>query len=107
MFKNWSAKKFEKPEDKVNPCIFCLIGYNQEQLRHAPDTKEDFKGFFGHAPHFNENAKNIKGVICGYPVEEIKDPLMRQIRYLDKLIDELARGKSGNSAQSMKPKKNR
>ncbi len=87
-------KNIEKAQDKVNACIFWLTGYNQEQLQHALDTKEDFGSFFEHAPHFNERAKNIKGVICGYRVEEITDPLMQQIRYLDKLVDELARGKS-------------
>ncbi len=92
--KKLGRKGIEKPEDKVDACIFWLTGYNQEQLQHALDTKEDFEGFFKHAPHLNEQAKNIKGVICGYRVEEIKDPLMQQIRYLDKLVDELARGRS-------------
>jgi len=92
--KKLERKNIEKPEDKVNACIFWLTGCNQEQLQHVLDTKEDFESFFEHAPHFNEQAKNIKGVICGYRVEEIKDPLMQKIRYLDKLVDELARGKS-------------
>ncbi len=92
--KKLERKGIEKPEDKVDACIFWLTGYNQAQLQRALDTKEDFESFFEHAPHFNEHAKNIKGVICGYRVEEIKDPLMQQIRYLDKLVDELARGKS-------------
>ena len=92
--KKLERKGIEKPKDKVDACIFWLTGYNQEQLQQALDTKEDFEGFFGHAPRFNKLAKNIKGVICGYRVEEINDPLMQKIRYLDKLIDELARGKS-------------
>ena len=54
----------------------------------------DFETFFEEAPNFNENAQLIKGVICGYRVEEIEDPLMQKIRYLDKLIDELAKGKA-------------
>lgn len=87
-------KGVEKPEDKVNACIFWLTGYDQEQLQQALDTKVDFERFFERAPRFNEQSKNIKGVICGYRVEEIKDPLMQKIRYLDKLVDELARGKS-------------
>ncbi len=87
-------KGIENAAGKLNACIFWLTGYNQEQLQHALDIKEDFDSFFEHAPHFNEHAKNIKGVICGYRVEEIKDPRMQQIRYLDKLVDELARGKS-------------
>lgn len=92
--KKLERKGIEKPEDKVNACIFWLTGYNQKQLKHALDANADFESFFGRAPHFNEHAKNIKGVICGYRVEDIKDPLMQRIRYLDKLIDELARGKS-------------
>ena len=92
--KKLERKGIEKPEAEVNACIFWLTGYNQEQLQHALDAKEDFKTFFEHALHINENAKNIKGVICGYRVEGIKDPLMQQIRYLDKLVDDLARGKS-------------
>lgn len=92
--KKLERKNIGNAKDKVDACIFWLTGYNQEQLQHALDTKEDFKSFFEHAPCFNENAKNIKGVICGYRVEEIKDPLMQQIRYLDRLIDEIARGKS-------------
>lgn len=87
-------KGIEKAKDKVDACICWLTGYDQKQLQKALDTEVDFENFFKHAPHFNERAKNIKGVICGYRVEEIKDPLMQQIRYLDKLIDELARGKS-------------
>ncbi len=92
--KKLERKGIERPEDKVDACIFWLTGYSQEQLKHALDTKEDFENFFKHAPHLNEHAKKIEGVICGYRVEEIKDPLMQQIRYLDKLVDELARGKS-------------
>jgi hypothetical protein len=72
---------------------FWLTGYDQEQLQRTLETKEEFESYFGHAPHFDEHAKNIKGVICGYRVEEIKDPLMQQIRYLDKPVDESARGK--------------
>jgi hypothetical protein len=92
--KKLEGKNVEKAKEKVDACIFWLTGYSQEQLQHALDAKEDFESLFEHAPHFNEHAKNIKGVICGYRVEEIKDPLMQKIRYLDKLVDELARGKS-------------
>jgi hypothetical protein len=92
--KKLERKGIEKSKDKVNACIFWLTGYNQEQLQHALDAKQDIESFFNGAPHFNERAQNIKGVICGYRVEEIKDPLMQRIRFLDKLIDELARGKS-------------
>jgi hypothetical protein len=62
----------------------------QEQI----DKKNDFTTFFAKAPEFNPNASKITGVICGYRVEEIEDPLMQKIRYLDKLIDELAKGKA-------------
>jgi hypothetical protein len=91
--KKLERKSIEMAKDKVDACIFWLTGYNQEQLQHALDTNEDFKSFFEHAPHFNKHAKNIKGVICGHRVEEIIDPLMQKIRYLDKLVDELARGR--------------
>jgi len=107
--KKLERKGIESPENKVNACIFWLTGYNQEQLQHAIDTKQDFESFFERAPHLNEHARNIKGVICGYRVEEIKDPLMQKIRYLDKLIDELAHGRSLEKVLSdeAKPKKNR
>lgn len=94
LVKKLEHKGIEKAKDKVDSCIFWLTGYNREQLQHAIDTKVDFRGFFEHAPQFNAHAKNIKGVICGHRVEEITDSLMQKIRYLDKLIDELARGKS-------------
>jgi hypothetical protein len=87
-------KGIEKPGNKVDACIIWLTGYDQRQLRRALDAKVDLESFFEHAPHLNEKAKNIKGTICGHRVEDIEDPLMQKIRYLDKLIDELARGKS-------------
>ena len=92
--KKLERKKIEKPKDKVDACISWLTGYGPKQLQHALDIKSDFKSFFEQAPQLNSKARNIKGVICGYRIEEIKDPLMRRIRYLDKLVDELARGKS-------------
>lgn len=78
---------------EVDEIIFWLTGYNEESLQRQIADKVDFETFFQQAPHFNSNASLIKGVICGHRVEEIADPLMQKIRYLDKLIDELAKGK--------------
>ena len=91
--KKLERKSVEKPQDKLDACIFWLTGYDKKKLQHVLDTKADFESFFKKAPRFNAKAKNIKGVICGYRIEEIKDPLMRKIRYLDKLVDDLARGR--------------
>lgn len=75
--------------------IICwLTGYNQQELQQQIDKKVDFETFFAQAPQINQNASKITGVICGYRVEEIEDKLMQKIRYLDKLIDELAKGKT-------------
>jgi len=74
--------------------IFWLTGYDAKALQRHLDKKTDFETFFGEAPQINPNVSKITGVICGYRVEEIEDELMQKIRYLDKLIDELARGKA-------------
>ncbi len=75
--------------------IICwLTGYTLENLQNQIETKVDFETFFEEAPQLNENASKITGVICGYRIEEIEDPLMKKVRYLDKLIDELAKGKA-------------
>jgi len=87
-------KGIERPKEKVDACIFWLTGYDQRQLQQALDSERDFESFFERAPHLNDQAKAIKGLICGYRVEEIEEPLLWKIRCLDKLIDELARGKS-------------
>jgi hypothetical protein len=73
--------------------IYWLTGYTETDLQKIIDEKINFKDFFENAPKFNENANKINGVICVYRVEEIEDPLVQKIRYLDKLIDELAKGK--------------
>ncbi|MBS3944299.1 MAG: DUF2200 domain-containing protein [Melioribacter sp.] len=78
---------------EVDEIIFWLTGYNQKTLQKLIDNKTDFETFFNRAPRINPNASKITGVICGYRVEEIEDKLMQKIRYLDKLIDELAKGK--------------
>jgi hypothetical protein len=81
-------------KEEVNEIIFWLTGYNKTNLDKILDSYIDFETFFQNAPKINPNIEKITGVICGYRVEEIKDPLMKNIRYLDKLIDELAKGKS-------------
>lgn len=70
-----------------------LTGYSQKELESQLDKEVDFETFFEKAPEMNPNRKDIKGLICGIRVEEIEEPLMQEIRYLDKLVDELARGK--------------
>lgn len=71
-----------------------MTGYNEQTLQQHLDDKTNFETFFGQAPQINPNASKITGVICGYRIEEIEDKLMRQIRYLDKMVDELAKGKT-------------
>lgn len=88
------AEKKGRTKAEVDTIIFWLTGYNEAGLQRVLDQKVDFRTFFGEAPAMNPNVSLIKGVICGYRVEEIEDPLMQQIRYLDKLIDELAKGKA-------------
>ena len=78
---------------EVDEIIFWLTGYNKKTLQRQIDNECDFKSFFAEAPQINPNVSKITGVICGYRVEEIEDKLMQKIRYLDKLVDELARGK--------------
>lgn len=87
------AEKKGRTKAEVDEVITWLTGYSGKQLQHALDARVDFEAFFGEAPRIDPNAGLIKGVVCGVRVEELADPLMRKIRYLDKLIDELARGK--------------
>ncbi|MBA0884678.1 DUF2200 domain-containing protein [Flavobacterium undicola] len=88
------AEKKSRTKQEVDEIIFWLTGYNEQSLQQHLDNKTDFETFFAQAPQINPNVSKITGVICGYRVEEIEDKLMQQIRYLDKLIDELAKGKS-------------
>lgn len=88
------AEKKGRTKAEVDEIIFWLTGYDAETLRQIIDDKTDFQTFFARAPQINPNVSKITGVICGYRVEEIEDELMRNIRYLDKLIDELAKGKT-------------
>ena len=87
------AEKKGRTKEEVDALIFWLTGYNKQTLQKQIDNKTDFETFFAEAPVINPNASKITGVICGYRVEEIEDQLMQKIRYLDKLIDELAKGK--------------
>lgn len=88
------AQKKGRTKAEVDTIIGWLTGYTQQALQHHLDHKTDFETFFAQAPLINPNVSKIQGVICGYRVEEIEDKLMQQIRYLDKLVDELAKGKS-------------
>ena len=88
------AEKKGRTKEEVDAIICWLTGYNQKALQQQIDKRNDFETFFAQAPHINPNVTKITGVICGYRVEEIKDKLMQKIRYLDKLIDELAKGKT-------------
>src|SRR5687767_8464559 len=87
------AEKKGRTKEEVDAIICWLTGYNQQALQQQIDKKIDFETFFAQAPQINPNVSKITGVICGYRVEEIEDKLMQKIRYLDKLIDELAKGK--------------
>jgi hypothetical protein len=86
------AEKKGRTKEEVDQIIFWLTGYDQKALQKHLDEKTDFETFFKNAS-LHPNALKITGVICGYRIEEIEEELMRQIRYLDKLIDELAKGK--------------
>ena len=79
---------------ELDTIICWLTGYNQKALQQQINKKIDFETFFAEAPQINPNVSKIAGVICGYRVEEIEDKLMQKIRYLDKLVDELAKGKT-------------
>ena len=83
-----------RTKEEVDTIIFWLTGYNKQTLQKQIDQKSDFDTFFAQAPALNPNVSKITGVICGYRVEEIEDKLIQKIRYLDKLIDELAKGKA-------------
>jgi hypothetical protein len=91
------AENKGRTQQEVDEVIGWLTGYRGEALRRVIDTKVDLETFFARAPRMTPNTKLITGVVCGVRVEEVADPLMRKIRYLDKLIDELARGKKMES----------
>jgi hypothetical protein len=90
-------KKVERKgrtKEEVDVIIYWLTGYDQKTLQQQIDKKNSFETFFAEAPQMNPNVSKITGVICGYRVEDIEDKLMQKIRYLDKLVDELAKGKA-------------
>lgn len=88
------AEKKGRTKEEVDEIICWLTGYDRKTLQEQLDREEDFDTFFAEAPQINPNAQKITGVICGVRVEQIEDPLMQRIRWLDKLIDELAKGKT-------------
>jgi hypothetical protein len=88
------AEKKGRTKEELDTVIYWLTGYDQQTLQQQIDRKTDFETFFAQAPQINPNVSKITGVICGYRVEEIEDKLMQKIRYLDKLVDELAKGKT-------------
>ncbi|MBL8221203.1 MAG: DUF2200 domain-containing protein [Bryobacterales bacterium] len=88
------AEKKGRTKEEVHAILYWLTGYDEWALQQQIDKRVDFEAFFAQAPRINPNVSKITGVICGYRVEEIEDPLMQKIRYLDKLVDELAKGKA-------------
>jgi hypothetical protein len=88
------AEKKGRTKAEVDSIIFWLTGYNEVTLQQQIEKRVDFETFFAQVPQFNPNATQITGVICGYRVEDIEDDLIQKVRYLDKLIDELAKGKT-------------
>ena len=94
---NLYIKKVERKgrtQADLDTVIFWLTGYNIKTLQQQIDKNNDLETFFAQAPQMNPNVSKITGVICGYRVEDIEDKLMQKIRYMDKLIDELAKGKT-------------
>lgn len=88
------AERKGRTKAEVDAIIFWLTGYDEQTLQQQIDRNSDLETFFAQAPHLNPNVSKITGVICGYRVEQIEDELMQKIRYLDKLVDELAKGKA-------------
>jgi hypothetical protein len=88
------AKRKGRTQAEVDEIIFWLTGHRAKSLQKAIESKIDLETFFAEAPRFQPNASLIKGVVCGVRVEEVEDETMRKIRYLDKLIDELAKGRA-------------
>src|SRR6186713_565746 len=88
------VERKERTKEELDTVLFWLTGYNKKTLQQQIDKKNDFETFFAKAPQLNPNVSKITGVICGYRVEEIEDKLIQKVRYLDKLVDELAKGKT-------------
>ena len=87
------AERKDRTREEVDQIICWLTGYDQPGLRRQLEQGSDFQTFFANAPAMHPNVSLIKGVVCGVRVEHVEDPLMQKIRYLDKLIDELSKGK--------------
>jgi hypothetical protein len=87
------AEKKGRTKEEVDTVIRWLTGYDERGLGAQIEKKVDFETFFAEAPQINPNASRITGVVCGVRVEQVEDPLMQKIRWLDKLVDELAKGK--------------
>ena len=88
------AQRKHRTKEEVDQIICWLTGYTQAGLQQQVEEQSDFETFFARAPALHPNSSMIKGVVCGVRVEEIEDPLMQRIRQLDKLVDELAKGKA-------------
>lgn len=88
------AERKNRTKEDVDQVICWLTGYDPPGLRRQIEQEVDFEAFFAQAPAMHPNAALIKGLVCGVRVEEVEDPLMQKIRYLDKLVDELAKGKA-------------
>lgn len=88
------AEKKGRTKSEVDEIILWLTGYSKEELEMQLEKESDFETFFAEAPQMNPSRDLIKGVVCGIRVESIEEPIMKEIRYLDKLIDELAKGKA-------------
>lgn len=87
------VEKKDRTKDELDQVIYWLTGHDEASLQKQIDDGVDMENFFAEVPQLNENVSLIKGVICGYRVEDIEDPLMQKIRYMDKLVDELAKGR--------------
>ena len=88
------AERKGRAKAEVDQVITWLTGYGQNELKTQLEKQTDFETFFAEAPKINPSRALIKGVVCGVRVENVEEPLMREIRYLDKLVDELAKGKA-------------
>ncbi len=88
------VEKKGRTKEELHTIIHWLTGYDENALARVLANKTDFETFFAEAPRMNPNVSKITGVICGYRVEDIEDPIMQKVRYLDKLVDELAKGRA-------------
>lgn len=87
------VEKKGRTKEELDTVIFWLTGYNEVTMQQQIDQKNDFETFFAQAPQMHPNAHKITGMICGYRIEEIEDEVIRKMRYMDKLVDELAKGR--------------